>query len=200
MTRSALGLADIFRALVDACLAGVPANTPVEVWFQDETRIGQKNPQVRVWARKGTRPRQPADQRPQSAYLFGAVAPERGTGAAVVMPKANTRAMQLHLEEISRRVAAGHHGVVVMDQASWHTTDKPRVPDNLSILLLPPRSPEINPIETLWEYLRQNYLSNRVFESSTEIVDACAGAWNALADTPGKMANITERSRAPVSL
>ena len=114
------------------------------------------------------------------------------------MPKANTRAMQLHLDEISRRVAAGHHGVVVMDQASWHTTDKLRVPDNLSILLLPPRSPELNPIETLWEYLRQTALSALVFETYTAIVDACCNAWNDLAGDPDLLRSITARRWAAV--
>jgi len=169
--------------------------------------VGQKNPQVRVWTRTGTRPHQPADQRTQSAYLLtpaassklsGAVAPERGAGAAVVMPKANTRAMQLHLEEISRRVAAGHHGVVVMDQASWHTTDKLRLPANLSILLLPPRSPELNPIENLWEYLRQTALSALVFDTYTAIVEACCSAWNDLAGDADLLRSITARQWAAV--
>jgi len=94
---------------------------PVELWWQDEARLGQKNGLVRHWARRGTRPRQPADQRYQNAYLFGAICPARGTGAAIMMPKANTRAMQLHLNEISRAVARGAHAAVLMDRAGWHT-------------------------------------------------------------------------------
>ena len=74
--------------------------------LQDEARIGQKNGLVRQWARRGTRPRQPADQRYESAYLFGAICPARGTGAALAMPYADTEAMQLHLDEISRMVRA----------------------------------------------------------------------------------------------
>ena len=100
-------------------------------------RLGQKNGLVRQWARTGTRPRQPKDQRYQSAYLFGAVAPAQAKGAAVVMPKANTHAMQVHLEEISHAVAPGAHAIVLMDQAGWHTTQKLVPPANLSPLFLP---------------------------------------------------------------
>ena len=77
----------------------------IEIWFQDEARIGQKNPITRSWARKGTRPRQPADQRYQNAYLFGAICPKMGKGAALMLPFSNTAAMQIHLNEISRHVA-----------------------------------------------------------------------------------------------
>jgi hypothetical protein len=81
--------------------------TSIEVWFQDEMRVGQKNSLVYQWAKKGTRPRQPKDQRYENAYLFGAVCPSRDTGAAIIMPHANTAAMRKHLEEISRAVAPG---------------------------------------------------------------------------------------------
>ena len=89
----------------------MPEKTPIELWFQDEARIGQKNGVVRQWARKGTRPRQPADQRYENAYLFGAICPARGKGAAIAMPNADTQAMQEHIEEIARRVAPGAHAV-----------------------------------------------------------------------------------------
>ena len=84
-------------------LKDVPEGTPIEVGFQDEMRLAQKNTRVRLWARTGRRPRQPADQRYQSAYLFGAICPAGGTGAAIMMPTADTHAMQCHLSEISRR-------------------------------------------------------------------------------------------------
>jgi hypothetical protein len=88
------------------------------MWFQDEARIGQKNGLVRQWARRGTRPRQPADQRYKNAYLFGAICPARGKGAALALPHADTEAMQLHLDEISRHVAKGAHAVLLMDRGS----------------------------------------------------------------------------------
>jgi hypothetical protein len=95
--------------------------------------VGQKNGQTRIWARKGTRPRLPADQRYKSAYLFGAICPARGTGAALALPFADTQAMQLHLDEISREVAAGAHAVLLMDRAGWHTTGQLVACDELAI-------------------------------------------------------------------
>ena len=136
---------------------------PIELWWQDEMRLGQKNALVRQWARKGTRPRQPKDQRYQSLYLFGAICPARGTGAALALPWANTDAMDAHLREIARAVAPGAHGVVLIDRAGWHTTGKLKIPNNITLLLLPSRAPELNPVENLWQFLRQSYLSNRVF-------------------------------------
>jgi len=126
-------------------MADLPEGTPVAVWFQDEARIGQKNGRVRIWARKGTRPRLPADQRYQNTYLFGAICPKRGAGAALVLPTANTEAMQLHPDEISKHVACKAHAVVLMDRAGWHSTGKLSVPKNITIILLPPKSPELNP-------------------------------------------------------
>ena len=128
----------------------------MEIWFQDEMRVGQKNGLVRQWARRGSRPRHPADQRYESAYLFGAICPARGTGAALALPYADTEAMQLHLEEISRAVARRAHAVLLLDRAGWHTTANLLVPKNLTLILLPSRAPELNPVENIWQYLRQS--------------------------------------------
>ena len=113
--------------------------TPIEIWFQDEARIGQKNGLVYQWAKTGTRPRQPKDQRYDNAYLFGAICPARDTGAAIVMPYADTHAMQTHLDEISRHVAPGAHAVLLLDQAAWHTTGKLQSPANITMICaIPP--------------------------------------------------------------
>ena len=114
------------------------------MWFQDEMRVGQKNGQVYQSAKKGSRPRQPKDQRYENAYLFGAVCAARGAGAALVMPRADSEAMQKHLEEIAREVAPGAHAIVILDQAGWHTTGKLKIPENLTLAPLPPASPELN--------------------------------------------------------
>src|SRR5271165_7566441 len=86
---------------------------PLEIWFQDEARIGQQGTLTRVWAKRGTRPRAPRDQRYQWAYLFGAVCPQRRAAAALVMPTANAEVMSLHLAEIARNVAPGAHAALV---------------------------------------------------------------------------------------
>ncbi len=168
----------------------------IEIWWQDEARVGQKNKLARRWARRGTRPRAAHDQRTKSAYIFGAICPERSTGAALVQPRCNTEAMQRHLDEISSQVQVGAHALLLLDQAGWHTTDKLKVPDNITLVSLPPRSPELNPVENIWQYLRENWLSNIVFHSEREIVDCCCKAWNNLIDRPSKITSIGRRKWA----
>ena len=108
-----------------------------------------------------------------------------------MLPYANAEAMNLHLIEISRRVAPDAHAVVTMDGAGWHQQGgRLRVPRNISILLLPPYSPELNPQENVWQYLRQNYLANRVFDTYAAIVEACCDAWNKLIDQPERITSI----------
>lgn len=175
-------------ALPDAVRA---AGTPIEVWFQDEARVGQQGTLAYVWAETGSRPRAPKDLRYEWAYIFGAVCAERGVGAALVLPYANTEAMTLHLAEISRNVAAGAHALVILDGAGWHKTGGHlTVPDNISLLHLPPYSPELNPVENVWEYLRANKLSNSVFDTYDSIVDRCCNAWNWLTETPDRIRSI----------
>ena len=94
---------------------------PIEIWFQDEARIGQKNKVTRRWAKRGTRPSAPHDQRTSSAYIFGAICPAEGKGAGLVLPSCNSEAMALHLEEISLAVAPGAHAILLLDQAGWNS-------------------------------------------------------------------------------
>jgi hypothetical protein len=183
---------------LSAHLDDVPKDKPIEIWFQDEARIGQKNGLVRQWSRRGTRPRQPADQRYENVYLFGAICPARGTGAALALPNADTEAMQLHLNEISRHVADGAHAVLLMDRAGWHTTSSLDVPENITPIFLPSRAPELNPVENIWQYLRANWLSNRVFETYEDIVDAACEAWNKLIALPDTISSIGTRAWAHV--
>ena len=159
-------------------------------------RVGQKNKLTYRWAAKGSRPRADHDQRTKSAYIFGAICPERGKGAAWVLPYCNTRAMELHLEEISRTVAPGAHAILVLDQAGWHTTAKLTVPDNITLLPLPPRAPELNPVENIWQFMRSNWLSNRVFNGYDDIVTHCCEAWIKLIDQPWKIMSIGHRNWA----
>ena len=115
-------------------------------------------------------------------------------GAALMLPFANTAAMQMHLDEISCNVAAKAHGVVLMDRAGWHSTDQLKVPKNLTIILLPSRSPELNPVENIWQYLRQNWLSNRVFEDYDAIIEAGCQAWNKLIRLPTALSDHVHRN------
>jgi transposase len=168
----------------------------IEIWFADEARIGQKNKITRRWAKRGTRPSAPRDQRTASAYIFGAVCPYEGKGAALVLPACNIQAMNLHLAEISAEVAPGRHAVLLLDQAGWHMSARLRVPANITLLALPPKCPELNPAENLWQFMRDNWLSNRIFKSYEDILDHCCFAWNKLIDQPWRIMSIGLRDWA----
>lgn len=166
--------------------------TRVELWFADEARIGQKNSLTRVWGQTGSRPLAPKDLGFTSAYVFGAVCPSEGKAAALIMPICNTLAMNHHLREISSQVAADAHVVVVLKPApakaggaGWHSSHGLVVPANITLLRLPPYSPELNPVERIWHYLRSHWLANSVFRNLAEILDACETAWNRFAADPG---------------
>lgn len=134
------------------------------------------------------------DQRYDCAYIFGAVCPARDTGVSIVMPEANIPAMNCHLEHISRHVEEDAHAVLLIDGAGWHKQGGALVvPDNVTPLLLPPYSPELNAQENIWQYLRQNHLAGRIFDTYDEIVDACCTAWNALASLKGRIESIASR-------
>lgn len=108
--------------------------------------------------------------------------------------------MNLHLKEISATVAPGAHAVLTVDGAGWHQLGgRLVVPHNITLLHLPPYSPELNPVENVWAFLRSNKLSNRVFDSYDAIVDVCCDAWNALLAIPERVASITSCDWAQVS-
>lgn len=112
--------------------------------------------------------------------MFGAVRPATGDRFALVMPVVSTEAMSLFLNQFGRRLAADEHAVMVLDQAGWHGANALRVPDNVTLVPLPSYSPELNPVERLWLYLRERYLSHRLLDDYDAIVDACCRAWNQL--------------------
>jgi putative transposase len=104
--------------------------------------------------------------------------------------------MQAHLREISAAVAPGAHAVLILDQAGWHLSHRLVVPDNITLLPLPPRSPELNPVENVWQFLRDNWLSNRVFTGYDDIVAHCCEAWNELMEQPWRIRSIGRREWA----
>ena len=155
---------------------------------------------TRVWARKGTRPRAPRDRRYDWAYIFGAACPARGVAEALVLPYSNRDAFAKHLDAISARVRHGAHALVIIDGAGYHTASMLNVPRNITLISLPPYSPELNSVENIWAYLRQNKLANAVFDTYDNIVDACCKAWNFFAENPETVTSITARNWATVNL
>jgi putative transposase len=103
------------------------------------------------------------------------------------MPRCTTEAMALHLEEIGQAVTPGVQAVLLLDEAGWHTTKKLAVPANITLLPLPVRIPELNPVENLWQFMRDNWLGNRVFKSYADILDHCCEAWNTLINRPWRI-------------
>ncbi len=126
-------------------LEDVLAHNKIEVWWQDESRVGQQGSLSRVWAAKGTRPRIVRQQQFMNTYIFGACCPDKDKGCALILPECCSGMMQLHLNEISKHVEDEYHALIMMDRASWHTTEALNIPSNISILPLPPYSPELNP-------------------------------------------------------
>jgi DDE superfamily endonuclease len=137
------------------------------------------------------RPRGVRDLRHQAVYLFGAVCPERDAGVALVLPTVSAAAMQAMLDELAQAVASGAHAVVLMDRAGWHIAKDLAAPANLTPLFLPPYSPELNAIERVWLYLRERFLSHRLWPSYDAILEACCAAWNALVDEAGRIRSLS---------
>lgn len=132
------------------------------------------------------------------AYIFGAVCPSLELQSALILPRVCTESMQEHLDDISKYVPYGRHAAVLMDKAAWHTTKKLNVPKNITIVPLPAASPELNPQEQVWQWLRKNCLSSRVFKNYEEIVDASCNAWKKLTETTGLIKSIATRTWANI--
>jgi hypothetical protein len=169
-----------------------PEATALEVWFQDghgaegpHVRVGQKGTLTRRWAPCGSRPRAIRDHRFKSAYLFGAVCPD--LGVAVVLSRASFEAMDILLAEVSQAVAPGAHAAVLIDGAGYHIAADLTVPNNITLVRLPSYSPELNAIEKLWQFMRENILSHRLFDSLDHIIDVCCDAWNRIRAEPGRI-------------
>ena len=146
----------------------------------DEARFGQQGTLTRVWARKGTRPTAVKQTRYEWVYLYAAVEAATGHSVALQAPHVNTGTMNVFLTMLAAELAPLDHAVLIMDQAGWHKARKLVVPDTITILYLPPYSPELNPVERLWAYLRSHYLSNRAYEGYQHLLEAGAAAWQQL--------------------
>jgi transposase len=148
---------------IDAIAADHPGKD-VRVYFQDEARFGTQGTITRVWARKGSRPRAVRQNGRQWLYVLMAVCAATGAASALIMPGLNTEVVNLFLEQFSRELPAGVHAVLIWDGAGFHTGKGLVVPGNVSLIRLPPYSPELNPVENLWHYLRSHHWSNREYE------------------------------------
>ena len=163
-------------------------------WFQDEARVGQQGTLTAVWAETGSRPERVRQTEYEWVYLYAAVDPRTGRSSAMLAPTVNTAYMTEHLRFVSRQLAPDEHAVLdfgelsraVLDRAGWHVAKALKVPANITLRHLPPYSPELNPVERVWGFLRGHYLSNRLYTDYDELFDLTAAAWNRL-DEPRLM-------------
>jgi len=130
------------------------------------------------FGRKKARPRSVKQQQFEYAYLFGAICPATGATEALILPVINMDGMREYLRLISERTELGRHAVIVVDGAAFHQEYLAEEFENITIIKLPPYSPELNPVEQLWQWLRQNELANRCFSGYEDIVNECSRAWN----------------------
>lgn len=147
---------------------------------QDEARFGQQGTLTYVWSIKGSRPTAIRQTRYEWVYLYAAVDPLSGESAALLARHVNTATMNAFLRILSREIDANDHVVLVLDQAGWHRSRKLQVPSNITLLFLPPYSPELNPVERLWAYMKSHYLSNRAYADYQALLDAGTNAYRSL--------------------
>jgi putative transposase len=156
-----------FKEIVVEQIDAIAADHPdqeVRVYFQDEARFGTQGTITRVWARRGSRPRAVRQNGRQWLYVLMAVCAATGTASALIMPELNTAVVNLFLEPFSQGLPTGVHAVLIWDGAGFHTGKDLVVPGNVSLIRLPPYSPELNPVEDLWHDLRSHHWSNREYE------------------------------------
>jgi transposase len=132
-----------------------------------------------------------ADKRFTSLYLLAACRPGTDEAFALALPEATAASMAVFLERFARELEPGVHAALVLDRAGWHVARRLPVPGNVTLLPLPPYSPELNPVERVWLYLRERFLSHRVLDGYAAGLDAACRAWNALASEPGRLASLT---------
>jgi hypothetical protein len=106
------------------------------------------------------------------------------------MPRCDTEAMNLHLAEIATQIAPGAHAAILVDQAGWHLSGGLNIPANITLVPLPAKCPELNPQENVWQFMRENRLSNRIFKFFEAVLDHCCDAWNKLIDQPWRIMSI----------
>ena len=149
----------------------------MRVYFQDESRFGQQGTTTNVWAERGSRPTAIRQTEYQYLWVLGAVCPETGHAEGLLSPQLNTKIVNTFLEQFSPTIPDDEHAVMVWDGAGFHTSGALVVPDNITLVKLPPYSPELNPIENLWHYLKSHYWSNRAYADYEALEAAAMTTW-----------------------
>lgn len=145
----------------------------MELWAEDEARLGLKPVVRRVWAPVGERPVARAKRGYEWTYLYGFVRPQSGRVYWLVLPTVNVELFSMALREFAREIGAGEDKriLLVLDRAGWHTGGEVEVPDGIHLEFLPPGSPELQPAERLWP-LTNEAIANRLFEEIEQVEQA----------------------------
>jgi transposase len=149
----------------------------IEVWFQDEARLGQQGTIARGWSPTGSRPRAVKQTRYDWVHVIGAVCPRTGKTAGLISPYLNTEAMNAFFDQLVEEIDDDVHVVMIWDGAGFHRGNDLKVPANITLITLPPYSPELNPVENLWHYMRSHYWSNRAYDDHDALHRAVCHAW-----------------------
>lgn len=158
--------------------------------FQDEAGFGRINKPKYCWCEKGTRPSVPCHHIREYRYAYGAVEPKTGDSFFLVMPYCNTDCMNVFLRELSKTFPKDKI-ILVCDGAVWHKSKTLKTPENIMLIFIPPYTPEMNPIEQIWEELREKGFKNEVFQSLDKVVDRLC---NVICDlSPQTIMSITGR-------
>ena len=152
----------------------------MKTYFQDEARFGQQGTLTRVWALTGSRPTAVRQTQFDYLYVFTAVCPETGDACGLIAPNVSTGVMNVFLDQFSRELPIDVHAVMILDRAGFHTAKALKTPANVSLIYLPPYSPELNPTENLWHYLRSHHWSNRFYEDYAALHSAARDGWRAV--------------------
>ena len=143
-----------------------------------------------MWAERGSRPSAPKQGGFKSVQVLTAVCPATGRAEGLVAERLNTAVAQLFLDRLSATIPAGTHVLLAWDGAGWHTAKALRAPPNITLLRLPPYSPELNPVERLWLYLREHHWSNRLYAGLKELEEAAVSGWRAVCLQPEQVRSI----------
>jgi transposase len=168
-------------------LATIAAQHPqrrLRVYFQDEARFGQQGTLTNVWAKRGSRPTVVRQTEYEYLWVLGAVCPETGHAEGLLSSTLNTEVVNEFLRQFARSIPADEQAVMIWDGAGFHTSHQLQVPENVTLISLPAYSPELNPIENLWHYLRSHYWSNRVYQDYDDLEHAAIVAWQNAALNP----------------
>ena len=141
--------------------------------------VGQQGSMTRIWAPKGTRPRKVKQKQFISTYIYGVACAATGDSFGLILPNVNTQSMQLFLDLFSKDIKEGRHAAIIIDNAGWHTAKDLNIPENITFIPLPPYAPELNTMEQVWQWMKDNYLSNTAFNNYNDIVNQLQDAWNA---------------------